>query len=94
MSARIFEDIFCLMFDVSCSDASFRSNPSVPDYILTYNKFNSISDDWKISDDLAKNKREKADVIIDKYKISLKTLKGQAYNTNDVINELKNLIIQ
>lgn len=94
VSARIFEDIFCSLFNIPCTDTINRNNPAIPNYIKKYDIFNNPTDDWKISDDLAKNKREKADVIIKSYNISLKTLKGQAFDEkgNRIDNDQNNEI--
>lgn len=80
-TSRVFEDIFSALFSQESSDTSTRSNPkSIPEIIAldTLCKNN----DWLISTDLAGNKREKADLILGDYNISLKTLKGPAFGPN------------
>lgn len=79
-TARTFEDIFCSLFGLTATDDESRTTPFIPDNIIKLDCFNSKDDDWKISTDLANNKREKTDVLIGKYKISLKTLKGILYD--------------
>lgn len=78
-SPREFEDIFCSIFGTESTDTGVRVNPTPTKEILEYDKF-TIGDDWNISTDLCGNKREKADVSIGGYEISLKTLKGKRYN--------------
>lgn len=78
-TARIFEDIFGELVGEKATDTSSRVNPISPDYIKIYdNLCNDV--DWTISHDLAGNKREKADHKINKYELSIKTLKGKLYN--------------
>ncbi|MBR2704352.1 MAG: hypothetical protein IKE91_02675 [Clostridia bacterium] len=92
-TARTFEDFFSALFGEESTDASSRINPEPADDIQ---KFDYLCNglDWKISTDLAGNKREKTDLFIKDYGISLKTLKGQVYNIdgtivdNDVNSEL------
>lgn len=78
-TSRIFEDIFSALFNEKCSDKTKRSNPKSTDEIL---KLDALceNEDWKISGDLSGNKREKTDLTIGTYNISLKTLKGKNYN--------------
>lgn len=85
-TSRIFEDIFSALFSCECTDRKFRTNPPVTNEIKQYDELcNNLN--WKISTDLAGNKREKADLIIERYCISLKTLKGPAYSIdNSIIN--------
>ncbi|MEI3395734.1 MAG: hypothetical protein V8R82_08670 [Clostridia bacterium] len=78
-TARTFEDIFSSLFNCTCTDGFLRNNPIPPQNILKYDSICS-NENWKISTDLSGNKREKTDLIIDKYNISLKTLKGIAYD--------------
>lgn len=80
-TSRIFEDIFSALFSKECRDTSSRSNPkSIPEIIA----LDALckNDDWLISTDLAGNKREKADLTLWEYNISLKTLKGPAIGPN------------
>lgn len=81
-TARTFEDIFSYLFGITATDTKHRQNPITPNEILELNKFNTEADDWRISSDLAGNKREKADTSIGNYTISLKTLRGVAYDEN------------
>ena len=82
-TARTFEDIFSYLFGITATDTGHRQNPSVPESIIQLNRFNTVNDDWTISGDLSGNKREKADTVIGNYNISLKTLRGVAYDQND-----------
>lgn len=83
-TSRIFEDIFSSLFNCDCTDKTSRANPSPSAKILKYDRF-CLNENWKISTDLSGNKREKTDLEINNYKISLKTLKGIAYDENDNI---------
>lgn len=78
-TARTFEDIFSSLFGCICTDGFCRNNPTPPPVILNYDK-TCINENWKVSSDLSGNKREKTDLVIDNYNISLKTLKGIAYD--------------
>lgn len=81
-TARTFEDIFSSLFGCTCTDGHLRNNPTVTPNILAYDRY-CLNENWKISTDLAGNKREKTDLVIDNYDISLKTLKGVAYDINN-----------
>ncbi|WP_016839652.1 hypothetical protein [Ureibacillus thermosphaericus] len=83
-TSRIFEDIFSALFSKKSSDKSNRINPPSTYKIIALDKL-CINDDWKISTDLSGNKREKADLILGEYKISLKTLKGPIINEKNEI---------
>ena len=83
-SPRIFEDIFAALFNTESTDTTKRENPDIPKSILAFDKYTK-KDDWKISADLSSNKREKADVSIGSYPVSLKTLKGMQIDENNVI---------
>lgn len=90
-TSRIFEDIFSGLFGSKPTDTSNRQNPAVPESVLELDSLNSSTDDWKISTDLAANKREKVDLYLEEYPISLKTLKGIAYDENGLpIEDLEN----
>ena len=80
-TSRIFEDIFSNLFNIEPTDTRNRKNPEIPKFILKYDIY-TINEGWKISTDLSMNKREKADIVLDDYLISLKTLKGTAYDEN------------
>lgn len=89
-TSRIFEDIFAALFNQKCSDKTSRSNPQSTSQILLLDKL-CINEDWKISTDLSGNKREKADLILGDYKVSLKTLKGPIIGLdNEVIDSNTN----
>lgn len=75
-SPRVFEDIFAAVFDTTSTDVQHRENPAPFDEILKFDKLTQ-KEDWNISTDLSGNKREKADVFIGSYPLSLKTLKGK-----------------
>ena len=83
-TARTFEDIFSSLFGCTCTDGHLRNNPNVTENILEYDVL-CDNEDWKISSDLAGNKREKTDLVINNYNISLKTLKGMAYDSSNKI---------
>ncbi len=83
-TSRTFEDIFSALFGCKCTDRQFRTNPPIIEKIQQYDEL-CKNLDWKISTDLSGNKREKADLIIDKYPVSLKTLKGPAYSKDNII---------
>lgn len=80
-TSRIFEDIFSSLFDLKATDIETRSNPTpTPDLIALDGL--CTSENWKISEDVSGNKREKSDVHIGEYNISLKTLKGKVYDSH------------
>ena len=83
-TARTFEDIFSALFGCKCTDGFLRNNPKPTQTILDYDSVCS-GENWKISADLSGNKREKTDLRIEKYDISLKTLQGMAYDINGKI---------
>jgi len=84
VTSRIFEDIFSSLFSTKPTDLESRINPEPGLEILELDSLCENSD-WKISQDLQSNKREKTDLILGDYEISLKTLKGQAYNDDGII---------
>lgn len=89
-TSRIFEDIFASLFNEKSTDIGKRSNPKITKEILSYDNFCNETN-WKISNDLSGNKREKSDLSLGNYHISLKTLKGKAYNQfNQVIDNKLN----
>lgn len=79
-TARTFEDIFSALFSLNATDTAVRQNPVPPKEVMALDIHNTRGDDWKISSDLATNKREKADLFLGDYSISLKTLRGFAYD--------------
>lgn len=83
-TARTFEDIFSSLFGCTCTDGFLRNNPLPSQTILNYDIL-CKNVNWKISSDLSGNKREKTDLVIGKYNISLKTLKGIAYDKDNSI---------
>lgn len=87
-TARTFEDIFSALFEETSTDSSKRTNPITTAEI---EKFDVLTHtlDWNISGDLSGNKREKSDLNIGDYKISLKTLKGQCFGPNGVCTNNK-----
>lgn len=87
-TSRTFEDIFTSLFSQECSDKSKRSNPSSTEEIRNLDIL-CADNDWKISTDLSGNKREKADLILGNYHISLKTLKGAVIDENEKIIDSK-----
>lgn len=88
-TARTFEDIFSGLFEQVSTDTAQRKNPISPDIIRKYDIY-SEGKNWNISSDVSANKREKSDLNLGDYKISLKTLKGPVYDENNVCinNEL------
>lgn len=89
-NSRIFEDIFAALFSQKSSDKSNRTNPPATNEIIALDKL-CVGDDWKISTDLSGNKREKADLILGDYKVSLKTLQGRTFDeNNNIINKSYN----
>lgn len=84
VSARTFEDIFSALFNCKPTDASARVNPIIPDKLKIYDLITKNMN-WSMTGDLATNEREKTDVWIGDYPISLKTQKGKAYGKNGKI---------
>jgi hypothetical protein len=83
-TSRNFEDIFSHLFSSKPTDSQARVNPEVSPHILELDKL-TINEDWQISKDLASNKREKIDVMLGDYGLSVKTLKGISYDINGKI---------
>jgi hypothetical protein len=81
VSARTFEDIFSSLFNCKPTDTVRRVNSLIPDKLKSYDSFTEGMN-WSMTGDLASNEREKADVWIGDYSISLKTQKGIAYGKN------------
>lgn len=75
-SPRVFEDIFAAVFNTESTDVTHRENPTPFKEILKYDVLTK-KEDWSIATDLSGNKREKVDVFIGSYPLSLKTLKGK-----------------
>lgn len=86
VTSRIFEDIFSGLFSTVATDISTRSNPAPSNELIALDSL-CINDDWNISSDLSGNKREKADLDLNGYKISLKTLKGKSYDSEGYITD-------
>lgn len=78
VTSRIFEDIFSGLFSLLPTDKGYRSNPVAIEELKKLDVF--CNEDWLISTDLSGNKREKTDVHLGKYEVSLKTLKGPVFN--------------
>ena len=85
-SPREFEDIFCSLFGTVSTDTVAKSNPQVEPEIAKYDTY-SKDEEWNISTDLSGNKREKADIFIGEYALSLKTLKGKAFDESGTITD-------
>lgn len=81
---ELLKTFFLHYFGCTCTDGFLRNNPIPSQIILNYDSI-CKNENWKISSDLSGNKREKTDLIIDNYNISLKTLKGIAYDKNNHI---------
>lgn len=85
-TSRIFEDIFSNLFGLEATDCSVRSNPAPNDDLLNLDSL-CVNVNWRISEDVSGNRREKSDVHLGDYDISLKTLKGMAYGeTGNIID--------
>lgn len=78
VTSRIFEDIFSGLFSLIPTDKGTRKNPVAIEDLVKLDIL--CNEDWLISTDLSGNKREKTDVHLGEYEVSLKTLKGQVYN--------------
>ena len=87
-TSRIFEDIFASLFNEESTDVVKRSNPKIIDEISIFDEYCKKTN-WKISLDLSGNKREKSDLRLGDYHISLKTLKGKAYDENNLVIDNK-----
>lgn len=88
VTSRVIEDILGHFVGGEVRDESSRTNPASTVEIEALDKY-CITEDWNISSDLSKNKREKADVKIFDYNISLKTLVGETYdNKGKYINKI------
>lgn len=88
-NSRIFEDIFSALFGSISSDVKIRNNPSVCESVAFYDK--NTPQNKFISDAMSGNKREKCDLFIGNYSISLKTLKGPIYDEyGNIIDSSKN----
>lgn len=85
-TSRTFEDIFSSLFEQTSTDKSVRTNPVTNEEISEFNKLTEDYD-WSISGDLSGNKREKSDLNIGDYKISLKTLKGPCYEIDGTCSD-------
>lgn len=88
VTSRIFEDVFASLFSSKSTDRAVRSNP-VTDADIQELDLLCMNENWKISQDLQGNKREKTDVKLGDYEISLKTLKGYIYNEEGKITDRK-----
>ena len=94
VTSRVAEDILGHFVGGEVRDESSRSNPLSTVEIEALDKY-CFEEEWSISSDLSQNKREKADVKICNYNISLKTLIGETYdnkgsykNKSDLNDEL------
>lgn len=94
VTSRNVEDLLAYFLGGSVRDETTRENPTVPQNIKELDSL-CENETWKISDDLATNKREKDDIKILNYTISIKTLVGSTYgkegnliNNKDCNNEL------
>ena len=85
-SPREFEDIFCSLFGTVSTDTIAKSNPKIETEIAKYDCY-SKDENWNISTDLSGNKREKADVFIGNYALSLKTLKGKSVDSCGIVTD-------
>lgn len=84
VTSRIFEDIFSGIFSLTPTDKTVRRNPVPVEELIKLDVL-CHDEDWNISSDLSGNKREKTDVHIGNYEVSLKTLKGIAVDENNNI---------
>lgn len=83
-NSRIFEDIFSGLFGSISTDSTVRTNPIVCEDVAYYDVYENTNNNY-ISNAMSGNKREKCDLLIDNYGISLKTLKGPIYNKSGKI---------
>lgn len=81
VTARNVEDLLSFFLGGDVQDEVSKSNPTVPKEIEELDSL-CKNEDWKISEDLAGNKREKDDIKICNYTISIKTLVGETYGSN------------
>lgn len=88
-NSRIFEDIFAGLFGAESTDSNSRKNPLITDDLKGYHMCYTDDKSQSFSNLLSGNKREKTDVIINDYKISLKTLLGKNYNSEGKIEKTK-----
>lgn len=79
VTSRIVENMLASFFDGEVRDEISKENPNIIDEIKKLD-FLCNDETWKISEDLAGNKREKDDIKICDYTISIKTLVGETYN--------------
>ena len=87
-TSRNFEDIFSHLFSSKPTDTETRINPRVSAEILELDRL-TVNENWQISKDLASNKREKIDVRLGNYGLSVKTLKGISFDINGKIVDKK-----
>jgi hypothetical protein len=79
-TSRTFENILAGLFDSEPADLDNRQNPQVTNEILAYDQLCNLNENWLISQDLSGNKREKCDFEYGNLSLSIKTLKGIAYD--------------
>ncbi len=83
-TSRIFENILAGIFNTTPTDLETRVNPKVTSEIILFDEF-CKGENWTISGDLSSNKREKTDLQFDELHLSIKTLKGKAYDQNGLL---------
>ncbi|MGL5367987.1 MAG: hypothetical protein ACRDAG_06735 [Cetobacterium somerae] len=83
VSSRVFEDLIASLLKGTVLDEESKPNPLIPDYIFEYDTIfeeQCLHFKFSIAQDLAGNKREKADNKFGDYSLSIKTLKGKLYD--------------
>lgn len=83
VTSRVFEDLVASLLKGTVLDEESKPNPLIPDYIFEYDTIfeeQCIHFSFSIAQDLAGNKREKADNKFGDYSLSIKTLKGKLYD--------------
>lgn len=92
VTSRVCEDIMSKLFKGKTLDEDSKPNPEITEELENLDKLyeeNLSKFDFKISKDLAGNKREKADNQFGNYYLSIKTLKGKLYDKNLKIEDNK-----
>lgn len=85
VTSRVFEDLIASLLKGVVLDEESKPNPEIPNKISEYDniyKKNCEFFGFSIAQDLAGNKREKADNKFGEYYLSIKTLKGKLYDSD------------
>jgi hypothetical protein len=81
-TSRTFENVLAGLFNSQPADLDNRQNPEVTGEILAFDQLCNPKENWLISQDLSGNKREKSDFEYGNLSLSIKTLKGIAYDNH------------